>query len=129
MHEPSPEQDFVARQIVDSAFAVHTATGPGLLESVYHDFLACELAHRGIPFRREVSVPTHYRQFKVETGFRMDLVVQDLVVVELKAVEQILPVHLAQLDTYLKLSGLELGLLINFKVPLIKQGIRRRIRT
>ena len=128
MEEPSLDHDRIARDILDAAFAVHRATGPGLLESVYHRFLACELTYRGISFRSEVVLPAKYRDFTVETGFRMDFVVNDLVIVELKNVEQILPVHLSQLDTYLKLSGHRLGLLINFNVPLLKQGIRRRIR-
>jgi GxxExxY protein len=127
MTEPSPEHDFIARQIVDSAFAVHTALGPGLLESAYEQCLAYELGFRQITIQRQVSAPLIYRNIRIEAGFRMDMVAGGLVVVEVKAVEKTLPIHEAQLLTYLKLGGYRLGLLINFNVPLIKNGIRRLI--
>lgn len=127
MHEPSPEHDLVARQIVDAAFAVHSSLGPGLLESVYAQCLACELEARSIPLQRQVVLPVQYRNKRIDAGLRMDLVVAELVVVEIKAAEKILPVHEAQLATYLKLSGHRLGLLINFNVVLIKYGIKRRV--
>jgi GxxExxY protein len=120
MAEPSPEHDLVARQIVDAAFAVHDTLGPGLLESVYEQCLACELEAREIPFQRQVTLPVLYRNKRIEVGYRMDLIVGGLVVVEVKAAEKTLPVHEAQLVTYLKLSGYQLGLLI-------KYGIRRRV--
>jgi len=126
--EPSADHDLVARQIVDSAFAVHTALGPGLLESVYELCLTSELESRGMTVRRQVAVPVIYRNIHVDAGFRMDMVVDDLVVVEIKAAEKILQTHDAQLITYLKLSGYKLGILINFNVVLIKHGIRRLIR-
>ena len=129
MVEPSPEHDLVARQIVDAAFAVHGTLGPGLLESVYEQCLACELEAREIPFQRQVAAPVLYRDKRIEVGYRMDLVVGGLVVVEVKATERTLPVHEAQLVTYLKLSGYQLGLLINFNVVLIKYGIRRRVNS
>jgi GxxExxY protein len=129
MAEPSPEHDLVARQIVDAAFAVHGTLGPGLLESVYQQCLACELEAREIPFQLQVALPVLYRNKRVEVGYRMDLVVGGLVVVEVKATERTLPVHEAQLVTYLKLSGYQLGLLINFNVVLIKYGIRRRVNS
>ena len=129
MIEPSPEQDLVARQIVDSAFAVHATLGPGLLESVYEQCLACELATRNIKVERQVGVPLIYRDIRIDAGFRIDLIVAGLVVVEIKATETILPIHQAQLLTYLKLSGYQLGLLLNFNVRLIKDGIRRLVRT
>jgi GxxExxY protein len=128
MIEPSQSHDEVARQIVDSAFVVHTTLGPGLLESVYEQCLECELRTRGMALERQVSVPLLYRDIRIDAGFRMDLVVAGMVVVEIKAVEKTLPIHAAQLVTYLKLSGYRLGLLINFNVPLIKDGIRRIIR-
>ncbi|PPQ27292.1 GxxExxY protein [Rhodopila globiformis] len=127
MLEPSLEHDVVARQIVDAAFAVHSVLGPGLLEAVYEQCLAYELETREIPFRRQVVLPICYRGRRIDAGFRMDMVVCELVVVEIKAVERLLPIHEAQLATYLRLSRLQLRLLINFNVILIKQGIRRRI--
>jgi len=125
MFEPIPEHDAIARQIVDSAFAVHTTLGPGLLESVYEVCLACELAARDILVQRQVVLPVTYRNIRVDAGFRMDMVVGGLVPVEIKAVEKMLPIHEAQLLTYLKLSGYPMGLLINFNVILIKDGIKR----
>jgi len=105
MIEPSQSHDDVARQIVDSAFVVHTTLGPGLLESVYEQCLECELRTRGMALERQVSVPLLYRDIRIDAGFRMDLVVAGMVVVEIKAVEKTLPIHAAQLVTYLKLSG------------------------
>jgi GxxExxY protein len=124
----TPEQDLIARQIVDSAFAVHTSLGPGLLESVYEQCLAFELGTRDIAVQRQVSVPVNYRGAQFQAGFRIDMIVGQLVVIEVKAAEKILPIHEAQLLTYLKLSGYRVGFLINFNVPLIKDGIRRMIR-
>nr|WP_294550989.1 GxxExxY protein [uncultured Rhodopila sp.] len=129
MVEPYPEQVLLASQIVDAAFAVHTALGPGLLESVYEQCLVNELETRGIPFQRQVAVPIRYRDKRIEAGYRLDLIVGGLVVVEIKAIEKTLPVHEAQLMTYLKLSGHRLGLLINFNVALVKFGIKRRANT
>ena len=127
MLEPSTEHDLIARQIVDSAFAVHSTLGPGLLESVYEECLACELEARNLAVQRQVMLPIFYRDVRIDAGFRMDMVIGGLVVVEIKATERNLPIHEAQLLTYLKLSGHRIGLLINFNVPLIKDGIRRLI--
>jgi GxxExxY protein len=129
MAEPSPEHDLVACQIVDAAFVVHSELGPGLMEAVNEQCLSCELETRKIPFLRQVGLPVQYRNRWIDAGYRMDMVVAGLVVIEIKAIEKILPVHEAQLITYLKLSGHQLGLLINFNVALIKHGIRRRIRS
>jgi GxxExxY protein len=126
--EPSAEHDHIARLVVDSAFSVHSALGPGQLESVYEHCLAYELAVRNVLVERQVSVPIVYKDVHIDAGFRMDLVVQGMIVVEIKAVEKTLPIHQAQLLTYLKLSGHRLGLLINFNVPLIRDGIKRMIR-
>lgn len=115
--------------IVDCAFAVHSTLGPGLLETVYEQCLLWELAERGAAAERQVALPVHYRNRSIEPGFRMDLVVERLVVVEVKACERVLPIHEAQLLTYLKLSGLSVGLLMNFNVALIKQGIKRMVRS
>ena len=117
----------IATEVVDSAFKVHSALGPGLLESVYEACLAHELHRRGIGFERQVSMPVHYEGLNLDAGLRLDLVVAGQIVVECKAVESLLPVHKAQLLTYLKLSGHRLGFLINFNVPTLKEGLRRII--
>jgi len=115
----------VATTVVDAAFAVHSNLGPGLLESVYETCLAYELEKRNLRAERQVIVPVVYDGRELDAGLRLDVLVDNCLVVELKAVEVILPVHTAQLLTYLKLSGHRLGLLINFNVPLIKDGIKR----
>ena len=125
MDGPSTGHDEIARQVVDAAFAVHVALGPGLLESVYEQCLAYELETRNLRVARQVALPVQYREIRLDAGFRIDLIVNDLVIVEIKAIEKTLPIHEAQLLTYLKLSALRLGLLINFNVPKIKDGIRR----
>jgi len=119
------EIEAVATDVVDSAFKVHSALGPGLLESVYEACLAHELHRRGITFERQVSLPVNYEGLKLDAGLRLDLVVAGQVVIECKAIESLLPVHKAQLLTYLKLSGHRLGFLINFNVPTIKEGLKR----
>ena len=118
-------ENAVARQIVDAAFRVHTALGPGLLESVYEAALAYELEKRGLRISRQQVIPVVYEAVRIHTGFHADLVVEDLVIVEIKALEGIAPVHKKQLLTYLKLADKRLGLLINFNVALIKDGITR----
>jgi GxxExxY protein len=125
LDEPGQTLDEIARQIVDAAFAVHVALGPGLLESVYEQCLTYELQSRSLIVARQLALPVRYREITIDAGFRVDLLVNDLIVVEIKAVEKMLPVHEAQLLTYLKLSGKRLGLLINFNVPRIKDGIKR----
>ena len=121
----SEEIDRVATAVVDAAFRVHVALGPGLLESVYEACLAHELQKRGLAVGRQVTLPVVYDGERVDAGLRLDLVVEDSVIVELKAVEKLVPLFEAQLLTYLKLSGKRLGFLINFNVPLIKEGIKR----
>lgn len=120
-----PETEKYAAVVVDSALRVHSALGPGLLESVYEACLAHELSKRGIPIQRQVILPVVYDGMTIESGLRIDLIAGDAVVVEVKTVERLLPVFEAQILTYLKMSGLRLGLLINFNVPLIREGIRR----
>jgi GxxExxY protein len=120
-----PEIDQIAKQVVDAAFAVHSALGPGLLESVYETCLAHELAKRGLKIKRQATLPVFYDSIHLDEGLRLDLIVDESVIVELKAVEAILPIHISQLLTYLKLSGRRLGLLINFNVTRIKDGIKR----
>lgn len=113
--------------IIGGAIEVHRAFGPGVLESCYEACLAHELTQRGIAVRRQVELPVEYKGVRVECGFRVDLVVEGHVIVELKTVEKILPIHEAQLFTYLRLTGLRVGLLINFNVIALRDGIRRRI--
>jgi GxxExxY protein len=121
----SAEIERVAAAIVDSAFKVHSRLGPGLLESVYAVCLTHELRSRGFTVGRELRVPVLYEGIKLHTGFKMDLLVNDSVIIELKAVEEMRPLYKAQLLTYLRLTDKRLGLLINFNVPLIKDGIKR----
>lgn len=115
----------LSKHIVDAAFQVHVALGPGLLESVYEAVLAHELKKRGCRVIRQQPVPVIYETVHLEMGFRADLVVSGKVVVEIKSIEAISPVHLKQVRTYLRLMDKKLGLLINFNVDLIKDGIRR----
>jgi GxxExxY protein len=117
----------VAKCVVDAAFQVHSELGPGLLESVYEICLVHALSTRGISLERQVPVPVVFDGVRLESGLRLDLLVEGCLIVEIKAVEQLHPVHRAQLLTYLKLTGHRLGLLINFNVPLIKDGIKRVI--
>lgn len=128
-HAPLPAKtQAVARQAIDAAFAVHTTLGPGLLESVYEQCLAHELLHQGLRVERQKPLPVIYRELKLEAGFRTDIVVEGCLIIEVKAVDALAPVHTAQVLTYLKLSGLRLGYLINFNVGLLKEGLKRVIR-
>jgi GxxExxY protein len=117
--------DSIASEIVDASFKIHKELGPGLLESAYEACLEHELKKRGFQVERQMVQPIHYDGLIIDVGYRIDLLVDHSIIIELKAVEQLLPVHQAQLMTYLKLSGKSLGFLINFNVPLIKDGIRR----
>lgn len=125
--EELDELDVLARQVVDAAFHVHQALGPGLLESAYEVCPCHELARRELKFERQVSVPVEYEGIKLDAGFRIDVLVDQRLIVEIKAVESLLPLHRAQLMTYLRLKRVPLGLLINFNVPRFKDGIRRVI--
>ena len=117
----------LTENIIGSAIEVHRALGPGLLESVYQTCLAREFSLRGIPFEREKPLPVTYKDVKLDCGYRVDFVVNGKVVVELKAVEQVQPAFEAQLLTYLRLTGCKVGLLINFNVPKLIDGIVRRV--
>lgn len=117
----------VTDQIIGAAIEVHRALGPGLLESAYQACMGFELNARGVSVRREVELPVVFRGHRLDCGYRLDLVVQEKVIVEIKCVEKLSPIHDAQLLTYLRLSGLRVGLLINFNVPLLKDGIIRRV--
>lgn len=115
----------ISGAILDAAIEVHRALGPGLLESVYCAALAYELQHRGLRVEKEVPLPVRYKVVQFDLGYRLDLVVEDLIIVELKSVEAIAPVHSKQLLTYLRLADKRLGLLINFNVEYLKDGFKR----
>jgi len=115
----------IARQIVDAAYKIHVKTGPGLLESAYEAMLVYELRKRGLHVRQQQPIPLIYEDVQLEVSYRADLIVNDLIIVELKSVEKVARVHKKQLLTYLKLADKRLGLLINFGAPLIKLGISR----
>jgi GxxExxY protein len=119
------EENAITGQIVDSAMKVHTSLGCGLLESVYETCLAHELVKRGLSVRKQVVMPIQYDGVALDAGYRLDLLVEERVVVEVKAVERMLPLHAAQLLTYLKLGGYKVGLLLNFNTVHLQNGIRR----
>lgn len=119
------ELNEMSGQVIGAAIAVHRELGPGLLESAYEACLVYELCHWGLGVQQQVPQPVVYKGLQLECGYRLDLLVEDRVIVELKAVEALLPIHEAQLLTYLKLRQLRLGLLINFNVPILKNGIKR----
>jgi GxxExxY protein len=121
------EKDPRTAAIIGAAIEVHRQLGPGLLESAYEQCLCHELHLRGLPFKCQVNLPVSYKGLQLDCGYKIDVIVNDEVIVELKSVERILPVHEAQLLTYLKLSGKRAGLLINFNSALLTQGIIRRV--
>ena len=114
-------------RIIGAAMEVHRTLGPGLLESTYEGCLCRELELQGIPFERQVSLPVEYKGLRLDCGYRMDVLVDRLIILEIKAVERLEPIHEAQLLTYLRLMKLWLGLLINFNVPILKEGIKRLV--
>jgi len=124
--EPNPELDALARETIGAAIEVHRALGPGFLESTYEEALCLELTHRRISFARQVPVPICYRSSPIGQS-QLDLLVAGQLVVELKAIPQILPVHVAQVISYLKATRKPLGLLLNFNVPVLQAGIKRVI--
>ena len=119
--------DKLTEGIIGAAIEVHRELGPGLMESAYEECLCYELSQRGVAFQRQVPLPVCYKKVKLDCSYRMDLVVENTVVLELKAVETLLPLHEAQLITYLKLSKMPVGLLINFNISVLKDGIIRRV--
>ena len=118
-------ENAIAREIVDAAFRIHTTLGPGLLESVYETVLSYELTRRGLQVSRQQATPVVYENVRMDEGFRADLIVEDKVIVEIKSVEALGYIHKKQLLTYLRLADKRLGLLINFNMALIKEGITR----
>lgn len=127
--EPDPALDFLARRIVDAAITVHRTLGPGLLEFVYERCLAYELRNRGLAVVQQVSAPIRYQDLVIHAGFRMDMVVERSIIVEIKAVERLSPLYEAQLLTYLKITSVPIGLLINFSMPRLVDGLRRLINS
>ena len=121
-------EEFLGKEIVNAAYKVHKELGPGLLEKIYEACLCYELQKKGIPYKRQVELPFMYDGQKFDEGLRMDILVDELVICELKAVETINPLWKAQIISHLKLTKLRLGYLINFNVPLIKDGIKRYIK-
>jgi len=119
------DENQLSKIIVDCCYRIHKKLGPGLLESVYLEILIYELNKAGLKCAKEVEVAVQYEEVKLDLGFRADLIVNDLVIVELKSVEKVQPVHKKQVTTYLKLTGLKLAMLVNFNVSLIKDGIER----
>ena len=119
------ENDTLTERVIGAALKVHSAIGAGCLESTYHACLEYQLRVDGLNFGHQVKLPVTYRDVTLDAGYRIDFLVENCVIVELKAVEKLLPLHLAQLMTYLKLSGQTVGLLINFNVPHLRHGIRR----
>ena len=113
--------------IIGAAMEVHRMLGPGLLESTYEMCLCRELSIRGITFERQVPIPVEYKGVKLDCGYRADIVVDETILIEIKAVDSVLSIHDAQLLSYLKLGGWKIGLLINFNVELLKHGLRRRV--
>ncbi len=121
------QHEALSHAVIGAAIEVHKILGPGLLEAVYEECLCYELTLRGIPYQRQVPLPVVYKDAQLDCNYRMDLLIEETVVLELKAIDHVLPVHEAQLMTYLRLSGKPLGLLINFNVPALKMGITRRV--
>lgn len=119
--------DLLTQRIIGFAIEVHRQLGPGLLESAYEECLCYELREAGIAFRRQVPLPVVYKAVRLDCGYRIDLIVEEAIILELKTVERLIPIHEAQLLTYLRLSGLRTGLLLNFNSPVLRDGIRRMV--
>jgi GxxExxY protein len=119
--------NYLTGEIIGAAIEVHKALGPGLLESAYEECLSREFGLRQLHFKRQQAIPVEYKGVKLDCGYRIDFLIEDLIILELKSVDSLQPIHEAQLLTYLKLTGFKVGLLINFNVPVLKQGIRRLI--
>lgn len=115
----------ISKIILDIAFDIHTKLGPGLFESVYEEILIYELEDYGLSIKRQHGIPVFWNELKLEVGFRADIIVENKVIVEIRSIEALAPIHYKQLTTYLKITGLKLGLLINFNEYLLKDGIKR----
>lgn len=119
------DEDELSYKVIGAAIEVHKHLGPGLLESAYEECLAKELTLRGIPFARQVPLPIVYKGVEIDVAYRLDLLVGNVLILELKSIDDVAPIHEAQMLTYLRLSGCKLGLLINFNVPILRDGIKR----
>jgi GxxExxY protein len=122
------QNDPLTERIIGFAIEVHRHLGPGLLESAYEECLCHELSLDGLVFQRQVALPVVYKGARLDCGYRLDIVIEKSVIIELKAIERLMPIHEAQLITYLKLSGIPTGLLLNFNTPVLREGIRRLTR-
>ncbi len=121
--------DELSEKVIGACIEIHRHLGPGLLESAYEECLCHELSLAGVKFERQKTLPVSYKSVKLDCDYRLDVVLEGSLIVELKTVDQLLPIHEAQLLTYLKLSGISLGLLINFNVPTLKQGLKRIVNS
>lgn len=126
-HEAGATADPLTAEIIGGAIEVHKALGPGLLESAYEECLSHELLSRGLAIKRQVAVPVVYKGHQLDAGYRLDMIVNGSVIVEVKSIDKLMPIHEAQLLTYLRLMKVRVGLLINFNVPVLKQGLVRRV--
>jgi len=122
-------ENIISEKIIGAAIEVHRVLGPGLLESAYEECLSYELVEAGFKIERQIPLPIIYKEVKLDCGYRLDIVVEDLVIIGLKTVEKLMPIHEAQLLTYLKLTNRKLGLLLNFNVPVLKDGIKRIVNS
>lgn len=127
LYQPAERHDALSERVIGLAIEVHRHLGPGLLESAYEECLCHELQSAGISFERQVSLPLVYKGIRLDAGYRMDVVVGARLVIEIKAVERVLPLHEAQMLTYLKLSGMPVGLVMNFNASMLKEGLRRLV--
>lgn len=125
MNAPGMTENELSKLIVDLCFRIHKQYGPGLFEHVYEEVFCYEWLKNGIPFKRQYAIPLVHESIKLEAGFRADVIIEDKVLIELKSIDALAEVHYKQVQTYLKLTGIKLGLLVNFNVPLIKNGIHR----
>jgi len=121
---PQPD-DLYSNQVIGLAIRVHRALGPGLLESAYEECLAYELTRSGLPFGRQVGLPVVYEEVRLDCGYRIDFVIDNQLLIELKSVDRLMPIHDAQILTYLRLSGCRIGLLMNFNQVVLREGLRR----
>jgi GxxExxY protein len=123
----STGSDQLTERVIGLAIELHRALGPGLLESAYEECLCFELGEHGLSFERQRPLPVIYKSVRLDCGYRMDVVVEDRLILELKTIERLLPVHSAQLLTYLRLSGIRTGLILNFHAPVLRDGIKRMV--
>ena len=121
----SDDLDRLSKEVIGAAIEVHRVLGPGLLESAYEESLAWELTNRGVKVERQVAIPVRYKELRIEDGYRIDMLVNKELILELKSVDSFQPVHTAQMLTYLKMTRCKLGLLLNFKVDVMRKGIKR----